>query len=115
MLNALHQGVSKAVQSMNISQERGEKTALESVQIKESLAGISKAVSLIHDMGIQTASAAEQQSAVAEDINQIWSRFSRSSMNLVKALNRPKALAQVCPILDNRWALWLGILSFNQQ
>ncbi|GHW31238.1 methyl-accepting chemotaxis protein [Vibrio cholerae] len=70
MLNALHQGVSKAVQSMNISQERGEKTALESVQIKESLAGISKAVSLIHDMGIQTASAAEQQSAVAEDINQ---------------------------------------------
>ncbi|AOW83822.1 cache domain-containing protein [Vibrio mimicus] len=70
MLNALHQGVSKAVNSMNISQERGEKTALESVQIKESLAGISKAVSLIHDMGIQTASAAEQQSAVAEDINQ---------------------------------------------
>lgn len=63
-------GSSKAVQSMNISQERGEKTALESVQIKESLAGISKAVSLIHDMGIQTASAAEQQSAVAEDINQ---------------------------------------------
>ncbi|ENM3792713.1 cache domain-containing protein [Vibrio cholerae] len=70
MLNALHQGVNKAVHSMNISQERGEKTALESVQIKESLAGISKAVSLIHDMGIQTASAAEQQSAVAEDINQ---------------------------------------------
>ncbi|ENH7113335.1 cache domain-containing protein [Vibrio fluvialis] len=70
MLQALHQGVSKAVSSMALSQDRGEKTALESVQIKDSLSGISDAVSVIHDMGIQTASAAEQQSAVAEDINQ---------------------------------------------
>ncbi|MCE7616749.1 methyl-accepting chemotaxis protein, partial [Vibrio fluvialis] len=70
MLQSLHQGVSKAVSSMALSQDRGEKTALESVQIKDSLSGISDAVSVIHDMGIQTASAAEQQSAVAEDINQ---------------------------------------------
>ncbi|MBF4296299.1 methyl-accepting chemotaxis protein, partial [Vibrio anguillarum] len=42
----------------------------ESIHIKESLAGISVAVSTIQDMGIQTASAAEQQSTVAEDINQ---------------------------------------------
>ena len=70
MLQSLHQGVSKAVSSMALSQDRGEKTALESVQIKERLSGISEAVSVIHDMGIQTASAAEQQSAVSEDINQ---------------------------------------------
>ncbi len=70
MLNALNQGVSKAVSSMALSQERGEKTATESAQISEMLAGISQAVGTIQDMGIQTASAAEQQSAVAEDINQ---------------------------------------------
>lgn len=70
MLSALHQGVSKAVSSMSISQQRGEKTVQESVLIKERLAGISQSVSTIQDMGIQTASAAEQQSAVAEDINQ---------------------------------------------
>lgn len=70
MLQSLHQGVSKAVESMNTSQKRGEKTAEESMHIKQSLAGISQAVGLIQDMGIQTASAAEQQSAVAEDINQ---------------------------------------------
>jgi len=70
MLDALHQGVSKAVSSMNASQERGEKTALESVQIKETLSGISEAVAMIQDMGTQTASAAEQQSAVSEEINQ---------------------------------------------
>ncbi|OEE73570.1 methyl-accepting chemotaxis protein [Vibrio ordalii] len=70
MLKALHQGVSKAVNSMKVSQQRGETTAQESIHIKESLAGISVAVSTIQDMGIQTASAAEQQSTVAEDINQ---------------------------------------------
>lgn len=70
MLKSLHQGVSKAVDSMNVSQKRGEKTAEESMHIKQSLAGISQAVGLIQDMGIQTASAADQQSAVAEDINQ---------------------------------------------
>ncbi|ENM3745977.1 methyl-accepting chemotaxis protein [Vibrio cincinnatiensis] len=70
MLSALHQGVSKAVSSMSISQQRGEKTAQESALIKERLAGISQSVGTIQDMGIQTASAAEQQSAVAEDINQ---------------------------------------------
>lgn len=70
MLQSLHQGVSKAVESMNTSQKRGKKTAEESMHIKQSLAGISQAVGLIQDMGIQTASAAEQQSAVAEDINQ---------------------------------------------
>ncbi|MDA3139783.1 methyl-accepting chemotaxis protein [Vibrio metschnikovii] len=70
MLQSLHQGVSKAVESMNTSQKRGEKTAEESMHIKQSLAGISQAVGLIQDMGIQTASAADQQSTVAEDINQ---------------------------------------------
>lgn len=70
MLKALHNGVSKAVHQMNVSQERGQKTAQDSRHIQHSLSGISEAVSLIHDMGIQTASAAEQQSAVAEEINQ---------------------------------------------
>lgn len=70
MLQSLHQGVSKAVTSMNNSQQRGKQTAEESEQIKQRLASIAQAVSVIHDMGIQTASAAEQQSTVAEDINQ---------------------------------------------
>ncbi len=70
MLQSLHQGVSKAVTSMNNSQQRGKQTAEESEQIKQRLASIAQAVSVIHDMGMQTASAAEQQSTVAEDINQ---------------------------------------------
>ncbi|WP_254913157.1 ABC-ATPase domain-containing protein, partial [Vibrio cholerae] len=71
MLNALHQGVSKAVQSMNISQERGEKTALESVQIKESLAGISKAVSLIERMQALVSKGEEPITPLVDRIGQL--------------------------------------------
>ncbi len=70
MLKQLQSGVARAVTTMNTSQARGEKTVNESEHVKHSLSGIQHAVSSIHDMGIQTASAAEQQSAVAEDINQ---------------------------------------------
>ncbi|MDW6002221.1 methyl-accepting chemotaxis protein [Vibrio mangrovi] len=70
MLNSLNQGVSKAVSRMQSSRERGESTEQESVRIRESLSGISQAIRTIQDMGIQTASAAEQQSVVSEEINQ---------------------------------------------
>lgn len=93
MLQQLHQGVSKAVRSMALSQERGEKTALESVQIKDSLSGISDAVSLIHDMGIQTASAAEQQSAVAEDINQNLVAIQHIVNDLTQNLQRSESIS----------------------
>ena len=93
MLQQLHQGVSKAVRSMALSQERGEKTALESVQIKDSLSGISDAVSLIHDMGIQTASAAEQQSAVAEDINQNLVAIQHIVNDLTHNLQRSESIS----------------------
>lgn len=100
---------------MNISQERGEKTALESVQIKESLAGISKAVSLIHDMGIQTASAAEQQSAVAEDINQNLVAIQQIVNELSESFKQTESVSASLSHSGQQMALWLGILSFNQQ
>ncbi|SDH75273.1 methyl-accepting chemotaxis sensory transducer with Cache sensor [Vibrio xiamenensis] len=69
-IKQLQSGVAKAVSTMAASQERGEKTALESEQIRQTLASVQQSVEMIRDMGIQTASAAEQQSAVSEDINQ---------------------------------------------
>lgn len=69
MLTALQSRVRNAVDSMGSSQQRGKQTAHESTQIQTSLTAIERAIGTIHDMGIQTATAAEQQSAVAEDIN----------------------------------------------
>lgn len=70
MLKQLQSGVARAVTTMTVSQERGAKTAEESSNIQQSLVGVHEAIGSIRDMGVQTASAAEEQSAVAEDINQ---------------------------------------------
>lgn len=70
MLTSLHNRVRQAVEAMASSQHRGEQTATESAHIQTSLTAIQAAIVTIHDMGIQTATAAEEQSAVAEDINQ---------------------------------------------
>lgn len=70
MLKQLQTGVSRAVTTMAASQERGAKTVEESSMIQQSLSGVHHSIGTIRDMGIQTASAAEEQSAVAEDINQ---------------------------------------------
>ena len=70
MLKQLQTGVSRAVTTMSASQERGAKTVEESSMIQQSLSGVHQSIGMIRDRGIQTASAAEEQSAVAEDINQ---------------------------------------------
>lgn len=70
MLSALQSGVKNAVTTMAASQQRGEQTVKDSSVIQQRLTDIHHAVATIHDMGTQTASAAEEQSAVAEDINQ---------------------------------------------
>lgn len=69
MLTSLQNGVKKAVSSMAESQARGESTVERSMLIQERLDGLTTEVSSIQDMGLQTASAAEQQSAVSEEIS----------------------------------------------
>ncbi len=69
MLKQLQNGVSRAVVTMSASQDRGVKTAKDSALIQQSLSDVHNSIGSIRDMGIQTASAAEEQSAVAEDIN----------------------------------------------
>lgn len=93
MLKQLQSGVARAVTTMSASQQRGEQTAQESVQIKESLAGIQQAVRTIHDMGIQTASAAEEQSVVAEDINQNLVAIQHIVTQLSDNLQRSEAIS----------------------
>ncbi|MGX9416628.1 methyl-accepting chemotaxis protein [Vibrio sp. WJH972] len=70
MLSSLQAGVKLAVTTMAAGQARGEQTLDDSSVIQDRLSGIESAVSSIYDMGTQTASAAEEQSSVAEDINQ---------------------------------------------
>ncbi|RCW24301.1 MULTISPECIES: methyl-accepting chemotaxis protein [Vibrio] len=93
MLKQLQNGVSRAVSTMSVSQKRGVKTAEESALIQQSLSGVHHSIGTIRDMGIQTASAAEEQSAVAEDINQNLVAIQQIVNNINETLQHAESIS----------------------
>nr|WP_298114938.1 methyl-accepting chemotaxis protein [uncultured Pseudomonas sp.] len=69
MIQQLQQGTRDVVKVMEDSQRKTEISVQQASAADEALGSITQAVSVINDMNTQIASAAEQQSAVAEDIN----------------------------------------------
>ncbi|WP_043238792.1 methyl-accepting chemotaxis protein [Stutzerimonas azotifigens] len=69
MIQQLQDGTRDVVQVMEQSQARTDQSVEQAHQAAQALQAITEAVSVINDMNNQIASAAEEQSAVAEDIN----------------------------------------------
>ena len=69
MIQQLQQGTRDVVRVMEDSQNRTDESVLHASKAAEALETITRAVSVINDMNTQIASAAEEQSAVADDIN----------------------------------------------
>jgi methyl-accepting chemotaxis protein len=69
LIATLREGVRSSVEHMQQSGSLVDMTVQDANQTEEALAGIAEAVTLIHQMNQQIAAAAEQQSAVAEEIN----------------------------------------------
>ncbi|WP_339468500.1 MULTISPECIES: methyl-accepting chemotaxis protein [unclassified Pseudomonas] len=69
MIQQLQQGTRDVVRVMEDSQSRTDESVQHAAKAGEALETITQAVSVINDMNTQIASAAEEQSAVAEDIN----------------------------------------------
>ncbi len=69
MIERLHKGSSKAVAAMEASQDRAQKAVDNAATTGDVLEAIVKAVTQINDMATQIASATEEQSAVASEIN----------------------------------------------
>lgn len=69
MIEQLQAGTQQTVKVMEQSRSRTGESVLQAEEADAALMSITQAVSVINDMNIQIASAAEQQSAVAEDIN----------------------------------------------
>ena len=69
MIQQLQQGTRDVVQVMEDSQGKTEVSVQQAAQAAQALESITRAVSVINDLNTQIASAAEEQSAVAEDIN----------------------------------------------
>ncbi|VVN03645.1 Methyl-accepting chemotaxis protein McpU [Pseudomonas fluorescens] len=69
MIQQLQQGTRDVVRVMEDSQNRTDESVLHASKAAQALETITQAVSVINDMNTQIASAAEEQSAVADDIN----------------------------------------------
>ena len=70
MLSKLQQGVSSAVQAMEKTKASCQATADRTARVNVGLDDMASSVSRIHDLSAQIATAAEEQSAVTEEINQ---------------------------------------------
>lgn len=69
IINMLQNRSKEAVSAMAVNEEHANKTIEQAYKAKDALGEISKGVTEITDMNIQIASAAEEQSLVAEEIN----------------------------------------------
>ncbi|SNT10148.1 methyl-accepting chemotaxis protein [Pseudomonas japonica] len=69
MIQQLQQGTRDVVRVMEDSQSKTDVSVQQAARAADALESITRAVSVINDMNTQIASAAEEQSAVAEDIN----------------------------------------------
>ncbi|WP_210712392.1 methyl-accepting chemotaxis protein [Pseudomonas sp. MWU349] len=69
MIQQLQQGTREVVRVMEDSQHKTDQSVEHAAKAAQALETITQAVSVINDMNTQIASAAEEQSAVAEDIN----------------------------------------------
>ncbi|WP_120995867.1 HAMP domain-containing protein [Stutzerimonas urumqiensis] len=69
MIEQLQGGTQDVVQVMELSQSRTNDSVTQATEAARALEAITQAVSVINDMNTQIASAAEEQSAVADDIN----------------------------------------------
>lgn len=75
MIGKLQTGAGQAVSAMETSRERARETVAQTGEARDALARIRHEVGAINDMNAQIASAAEEQSSVAEEVNRNISRI----------------------------------------
>lgn len=88
MINNLQQGTLAVVDVMQNSQEKAEVSVRHSSETVGALAAITEAVTVINELNAQIASAAEEQSAVAEDINRNVTTIGMVASEVADGANR---------------------------
>ena len=84
MLGRLKNDASEAVEAMDVGYQKAQHSVERANLASESLVKITDAVSAINDMNAQIATASEQQSAVAEEMNQGICKVDSASQEILK-------------------------------
>lgn len=108
MIQNLQDGSSKAVSVMNAGKETGTKTIAEADEAEKSLSDIVTSISNINEMNSQIASAAEEQTHVAEEIGQNVTRVADisnetadgASETLVKCESSSELISRISSMLS---------------
>ncbi|GAB2661089.1 methyl-accepting chemotaxis protein [Vibrio panuliri] len=104
MIEKLQQGAEQAVEVMNSSRNSSESTIDSAAQATQSLQVIFDAIASMNDMNTHIASAAQQQTAVSEEVSQNIVRIASNSAQVVDnvqhAESRITGLNQQCDELD---------------
>lgn len=88
MIASLQAGAGKAVDVMQSSRQLAQQTVEQTLQAESALAKIRQEVGSINEMNAQIATAAEEQSAVAEEVNQSVTRIHDSTVASSAASNQ---------------------------
>ncbi len=94
MLERLQQGTREAVSVMGRGREQADASVAEAVRAGEALESIAQSVTTINDMNTQIATAAEEQSAVAEEMNRNVVNISHLSTQTTEAADRTSHAAE---------------------
>lgn len=99
MVERLQSGAEKAVNVMNQSQSQAKDSVEQAAQANDSLTAIASMIAQINDMNMQIAAAAEEQSAVAEEINKNIISISQISMQTAQGANETSAASNTMKTL----------------
>ncbi|KIQ06595.1 MULTISPECIES: methyl-accepting chemotaxis protein [Pseudomonas] len=102
MIEKLQAGASGAAQIMQTSSQMARKTVEQTAATEQALERIRQEVGAIKDMSAQIASAAQQQSLVAEDVNQNISRIHASTVETTAGSTQVSAASQELSSLARR-------------
>lgn len=99
MISRLQQGTANAVNAMNASQQHAMSSVSKATEAGRSISIINNSVSTMAEMNIQIASASEQQSAVADSINQNIDAIHSASERTVKQAARSTQISSAMSTL----------------
>jgi len=108
MVERLQAGAEKAVSVMNQSQSQAKDSVEQAALANDSLASIAAMIAQINDMNMQIAAAAEEQSAVAEEINKNVISISQISTQTAQGANETSAASNTMKTLASELQAVVG-------
>lgn len=102
MIGKLQEGAGKAAEVMRNSRQLAQQTVEQTGQAETALNKIRSEVTAINDMNAQIASASEEQSAVAEEVNQNINRIHNATLETSAGSEQVAASSRELTVLANR-------------